>query len=317
MISPNTELTVLMAVYNGSPFLRTAIDSILDQTYRDFCFLIVDDASTDDTREIVRSYEDERIELLCVERNVGQTAALNVGLHHASTPWIARMDADDYSAPTRFEEQMKALEADPSISCLGTFAWFFHNNPENVQGVVTTPLKHDDIRAVLVGSPIVHGSLIARREALIKVGSYNDRYRIIADIELYDRLLPNYNAANLDRQLLGVRRHLGQSSNGIAAFNETIELYSQKLAAGNYPKADASIVRAALSRAHIFRARRLVLQGRLTGFFRDMIRGFKISPKSFFWDLFVVFIANNFSQSLRARVKGLLGGALLPLKRGS
>ena len=101
------QLTVLMTVYNGSPFLRTAIDSILNQTYADFCFLIVDDASTDDSREIVRSYKDPRIQLVCLEHNVGQTAALNIGLRQATTPWIARMDADDYSGPTRFEEQME------------------------------------------------------------------------------------------------------------------------------------------------------------------------------------------------------------------
>ena len=81
----NGGLTVLMAVYNGSAYLRTAMDSILQQTYSDFQFLIVDDASTDDTREIIRSYEDSRIQLICLEQNVGQTASLNIGLRQAST----------------------------------------------------------------------------------------------------------------------------------------------------------------------------------------------------------------------------------------
>jgi len=70
------KLTVLMAVRNGEPFLNLAIDSILRQTYRDFRFLIIDDASTDRTRELVRSYSDERMEMVCLEENVGQTAAL-------------------------------------------------------------------------------------------------------------------------------------------------------------------------------------------------------------------------------------------------
>src|SRR3989338_10031399 len=117
----NPAVTVLMAVQNGGPYLRTAIESILHQTYRDFCFLIVDDGSTDDSREIVRSYDDRRIELLCLEHNVGQTAALNKGLRHAPTPWIARMDADDYSARTRLEVQIKSLEGEPLLACLGTF----------------------------------------------------------------------------------------------------------------------------------------------------------------------------------------------------
>src|SRR5688572_19340877 len=123
------KLTVLMAVRNGEPFLTAAIESILRQTYEEFRFLIVDDASTDRTREVIRSYDDKRIELLCLQQNVGQTAALSIGVQRVSTPWIARMDADDYSAATRFEKQMNLLTADPSLGCVGTFAWVFRNDP--------------------------------------------------------------------------------------------------------------------------------------------------------------------------------------------
>ena len=101
-----------MTVHNESSYLRTAVDSMLAQTYSDFHFLIVDDASTDDSREIVNSYQDERIQLVALEKNVGQTKALNIGITYVETDWIARMDADDYSAPQRLEEQMKAIEAD-------------------------------------------------------------------------------------------------------------------------------------------------------------------------------------------------------------
>ena len=104
-------VTVLMTVHNGGPYLRTAIHSVLAQTYRDFRFLIVDDASSDDTRDIIRSYDDPRVELMVLPQNVGQTAALNLGLRHAASPWIARMDADDYAAPSRLEEQLGALKS--------------------------------------------------------------------------------------------------------------------------------------------------------------------------------------------------------------
>ena len=75
-----------MTVYNESRWVRTCIDSMLSQTYPDFRFLIVDDASTDDTRDIICSYDDSRIQLVCLEKNVGQTAALNVGLKLVETP---------------------------------------------------------------------------------------------------------------------------------------------------------------------------------------------------------------------------------------
>jgi glycosyltransferase involved in cell wall biosynthesis len=310
MSSNRSQLTVLMAVYNGNPFLRTAIDSILNQTYRDFRFLIVDDASTDETREIVRSYDDERIELLCLENNVGQTAALNAGVHQASTPWIARMDADDYSAPTRLEEQMKALEADPSISCLGTFVWLFHENPETALGVITTPLTHEEICRAVSGSPIIHGTIVISREALLDVGSYNDRFRIIADVELYDRLLPRYTAANLPMQLLGVRRHAGQASNSKAAFDESIELSSHRLSANRYSSEDASTVRASLSWAHLGRARFSLTEWKFMGFFKDLAVAIKVSPGSFLKGFFMVFIAYNISERHRSKLKGIFGRIL-------
>src|SRR5438874_10353759 len=144
------KLTVLMAVRNGEPFLNLAIDSILRQTYGDFRFLIIDDASTDRTRELVRSYSDKRIEMLCLEKNVGQTAALSIGVQRLSTPWFARMDADDYSAPTRLEEQMRALTRDPGIGCIGTFAWVFQNDPAAAESIISRPENHDDIKRALL-----------------------------------------------------------------------------------------------------------------------------------------------------------------------
>src|SRR5687768_4124984 len=117
----NPPVTVLMAVKNGRPYLQTAIESTLAQTYRDFEFLIIDDASTDDTAEIIRSYQDPRIRLRTLAKNVGQTAALNLGLQDIKTPWIARMDADDYCHPRRFEAQMRLIESDSTLGCVGTF----------------------------------------------------------------------------------------------------------------------------------------------------------------------------------------------------
>ena len=305
MTSDQTQLTVLMAVYNGSPFLRVAIDSILNQTYSDFCFMIVDDASTDDTREIVRSYDDPRIKLICLEKNSGQTAALNVGLHQATTPWIARMDADDFSAPTRFEEQMKALENDPSISCLGSFAWIFQDDPHESFGVVGKFLRHDEIVQDISAPPIIHGTLVVKREALLDVGSYNDRYWFLADVDLYDRLLPNYVAANIPEQLLGIRRHPGQASLSKRAADEGIEIATNRLSTNNYSHAQASIVRTNLSRAYFYRARCAGGERDVTGLIKNLLGAFRTSPKIFMWYFFVVFGVYSISPRLRSRLKDI------------
>src|SRR6185503_2549867 len=202
------ELTVLMAVRNGEPYLRAAVESILCQTYGDFTFLIVDDESTDNTREVVRSYDDRRIQLMVLEKNIGQTAALNRALQETKTEWIARMDADDYSDPRRFEMQMKAAAADKTLGCIGTFAWTFTEKPGVVESRLEKPVGNAAIQSALLWSaPIIHGSIVARTPVMREAGGYNERYRYSADLDLYDRLLARCKADNVPEPLLGIRRH--------------------------------------------------------------------------------------------------------------
>jgi hypothetical protein len=249
------KLTVLMAVRNGEPFLNLAIDSILRQTYGDFRFLIIDDASTDRTRELVRSYSDKRIEMICLEKNVGQTAALSIGVQHLSTPWFARMDADDYSAPTRLEEQMRLLANDPAVGCVGTFAWVFQNDPAAAESIISRPESHEDIkRALLWDSPIIHGSIVVDKQKFLQAGGYKDHYRYCADLDLYDRLIPFCRTANIPKPLLGLRRHAGQGSQSPVAVEEGIDIYQRRLSSGQYSSAEIRTLRSALSLWFVRRA---------------------------------------------------------------
>ncbi|MFQ5481319.1 MAG: glycosyltransferase family 2 protein, partial [Nitrospinaceae bacterium] len=93
--TPAPRVSVLMSVYNDSEFLRLAIESILQQTYQNFEFLIIDDGSTDDSRGIIRSYQDSRIRLIVNDQNMGLTQSLNKGLNLSKGSLIARMDSDD------------------------------------------------------------------------------------------------------------------------------------------------------------------------------------------------------------------------------
>lgn len=276
------QLTVLMTVYNGCRYLRTAIDSILKQTYRDFRFLVVDDASTENTRAVVRAYDDDRIELLCLDRNIGQTAALNVGLRRASTPWIARMDADDYSAPTRLEEQIGALDGDRSVSCVGTYAWEFHDDPAVIESIITRPERHGEIkRAVVKGPPLIHGSIVVSRAALLDVGAYDERYRYSADLELYVRLLEKYRARNIPRPLLGIRRHDNQGSFSKIAADEKVEIFSRLLSSRAWPAEDLAAVRASLSHAYFFRSWVVTDRGSRGDRVKDLLASFRLAPRTF------------------------------------
>ena len=276
------KVTILMAVHNGGCFLSLAVGSILQQTFSDFVFLIIDDASTDDTVEVIRSYNDERIRLLCLDENVGQTEALNIGLKAATTQWIARMDADDFSAPTRLEEQLTVLEQNPDLHCLGAYAWTFREDHKKQESTLTTPICHQQIKkALLAGSPLIHGTIVARRDSLLDVGGYNGYYRYSADIELYDRFLDKYRVGAIPVSLLGIRRHPRQGSRTIVALNENIEIFVNRLRNNNYSHEEALIVKNSLSKFYINRGLKFLSKFNLAGSLRDWILAVETCPLRF------------------------------------
>ncbi|TNE70794.1 glycosyltransferase family 2 protein, partial [bacterium] len=130
-------ITCLMSVYNGEEFLREAMDSILDQTYTNFEFLIINDGSTDDTVPIIESYDDPRIRLIHNEVNIGLTKSLNKGIGLAKGEYIARMDADDISLPERFERQIEVL-LNSKIDICGTQGYVGKLNNDYVTNLPTS-----------------------------------------------------------------------------------------------------------------------------------------------------------------------------------
>src|SRR5439155_11608891 len=118
------KISVVMPAYNAGAYLRDAVNSILDQTFRDFEFIIVNDGSSDDTALILQEYEkiDSRVRVFHQE-NQGMIAALNRGCRMARGKYIARMDADDISFPRRFEKQLEYIERHPQIGMLGTWVY--------------------------------------------------------------------------------------------------------------------------------------------------------------------------------------------------
>jgi hypothetical protein len=225
------------------------------------------------------------------------------------------MDADDFSARTRLEDQMAVLVANPTVKCLGSYAWAFRDDPAVVEGVITMPLSHEEICGVLVGSAMIHGTLIASREALVEAGGYNDRYRISADVDLYDRLLPIVKAANIPKQLLGVRRHSNQESRSKRALDENIEISVNRLANKRYSKTNEAVVKASLSRLLLFRARHWIGHGKIPSFLKDSVSSFRASPRIFPWNLVVVMVFHMISDEQRAQVKRTLNVLIPNIRR--
>lgn len=120
MISPKPLVSVLMPVYNAGKYLSQAIESILGQTFQDFEFIIIDDGSTDDSKAIVKSYQDSRIVFVANEYNKKLVETLNSGFDLCQGKYIVRMDADDISMPQRIEKQVAFMEAHPEVGICGT-----------------------------------------------------------------------------------------------------------------------------------------------------------------------------------------------------
>ena len=203
-------ISVLMAVYNENNFLSQAIESIKNQTFGDFEFIIVDDGSYDGSSERLKRYAtlDSRIRLIAQERQ-GLTRSLNTGIRLSRGQLIARMDADDVADPIRLQAQVNYLSDHPDVVCLGAQALKIDEDGDPIESW-HVPLDHDEILRQLLnghGGQIIHPLFLIRRDALVKVGGYNESYLLAQDYDLLLRLAEIGSLANLPDVLLGYRIH--------------------------------------------------------------------------------------------------------------
>lgn len=193
----NTKVTVLMAVYNDERHIKEAVDSILNQTFNDFEFLIINDASKDGTYEILKSYNDPRIKIHTNDKNIGLSKSLNIGLKIAKGEYVARQDSDDISMPERLKKQVAFLNTYPDYAVVGTFAKVLNDDSEEVQ-LWERPIEDSSIREYLkTDNCIVHGSAMIRMPSLINVGFYDESMEKSQDYELWLRFSKKYKMANI------------------------------------------------------------------------------------------------------------------------
>ena len=144
-------IAVVLPVYNVAPYLKEAVDSILNQTIQDFEVIIIDDCSTDKTIEVANTFNDSRIKIITKEKNKGLIDSLNIGFKTAKGKYIARMDGDDISDLKRFEKQLNVLENNPEIKVCGCWLQAFGNNDEII--------KHKEHHEQILVNMMVHCSM--------------------------------------------------------------------------------------------------------------------------------------------------------------
>lgn len=183
-VSGNPLVSVVMATYNGERFIAEAIQSVLDQTFTDFEFIIVDDGSIDTTASIIASFNDPRILYLIKETNTGIADSLNLGINQAKGQYIARMDDDDVCMPERFEHQVKFLELNSDIIVCATPVKYDKYLPRELKAETHEYLK----MAMLFSNPIVHPSVMIRKHVLSHY-KYNPLKVPSEDYDLWSRLI--------------------------------------------------------------------------------------------------------------------------------
>lgn len=196
-------VSVIMPVYNGQKYLNAAIDSILNQSYENFEFLIVDDGSKDESKKIIQSYGDSRVHLIENEVNLGVAKSLNKAIEESKGTYICRMDADDIALPIRLETQVKYLNLNDDISMCGSWVKTFGE----LDSIFKYPQGFEDIQVALLFYPcFAHPAVMWRREDFVKNDLfYQFEPPTAEDYDLWARASDKLTLSNIPEILLDYR----------------------------------------------------------------------------------------------------------------
>lgn len=200
-----------MPVYNGERYLREAIDSVLGQDFSDYELLIINDASTDASAEIIRTYQDPRIRLIQNSKNLGLTGVRNVGLSEAVGEYLAWLDCDDVSASTRLAEQVEFLDTHKSVALCGSWV---RTIGDKMGDMWRYPTEADVLRSrMLFDDPVATSAAMVRREVLMRFGlRFDDGYPLAEDYDLWERVSQFGEVSNIPKVLTFYRVHADQIS---------------------------------------------------------------------------------------------------------
>jgi hypothetical protein len=211
-------LTVLMSVYNGREYLERSIASILDQSFGDYEFLIINDGSTEPIRDVVNSFRDRRIRLVDQE-NVGLTRSLNRGLALAKGEYVARMDADDWSDPTRLAKQFSVISTNPAPALVGTHFEIVNDDDEIIE---EKEIFTDDIYRLWrlqFHNNYGHGTVMFRKTSVQRAGNYDETLTCSQDYDLWSRLITKNNARIIPEFLYKYRLGVSDKQTSVGQYD--------------------------------------------------------------------------------------------------
>ena len=197
-------ISVILSVYNQEKYIESAIQSILNQTFKDFELIIINDASTDKTANVLRSYKDPRVKRFNNKKQLGLAKSLNKAISLSRGKFIARMDADDIAHPMRFKKQIEFLRKNPKVALCGTAVNLIDLYSTQI-GTKAYPSTHNQLKQVIMRfNPIIHPTIMLRRSCL-STQAYDPSLNGAEDYDLYLRVSQTHQLVNLKEKLLDYR----------------------------------------------------------------------------------------------------------------
>jgi FkbM family methyltransferase len=224
-------VSVIMPVFNQGRFCSAAIDSVRGQTLQNFELVIIDDGSTDDTGAILDAFaaRDKRIRVVH-RHHAGVSASVNLGIFLARSESLARLDGDDLCVENRLEVQLAFLAAHSNVAVVGSDMLAVAEDGRPVRRVSYTPGAADLHRLVLLGNPMAHPTIMARRSAIMKVGGYRRIFDSAEDYDLWLRISEHADLANIPKILVHYRMH-GENTSSRYSKRQTFRAEVARLAA--------------------------------------------------------------------------------------
>jgi glycosyltransferase involved in cell wall biosynthesis len=200
-------VSVLMSVYNDSEYLDFSVSSILEQTYRNFELVIINDGSNNKTRDKLLAFRDPRLQIIHNDSNLGLTSSLIRGVSLCSGTYLARLDADEIAMPDRLEKQVAYLDRNPHIGILGARATAIDQNNHRLKTIYKSPRNSETIRFHSLFMNPFFGTTVMVRKSVLTAHSlnYDPTFKTAQDYDLWSRVLENTQGYNLKNVLVATR----------------------------------------------------------------------------------------------------------------
>ncbi|MDJ0847529.1 MAG: glycosyltransferase family A protein [Myxococcota bacterium] len=217
-------VTVFIPVYNRAAFVGEAIASMLGQSYQDFELLLVDDGSTDESVDVIRSFRDPRIRLVENGKNLGLPVTRNLGLELAQGEYIALLDSDDVSLRDRLAVQVDFLDRHPSYAEVGAWSQAMDESGRPLRRVKIQPTAPEEIRATLLFRCSIKNRSVMGRTAMMRDLGYRLGFPRCQDYDLHVRLAERHDIGNIPRVLVLGRMHPAQWTGATLDLGNTLKM---------------------------------------------------------------------------------------------